>query len=78
MEKWIPPKRLTGSSAAELNILPSYPVNISNNIHNITHNVPLINTTRHNFIPKINYKALLDNEIVAEISHLINNLEETK
>ncbi|KAI5162714.1 hypothetical protein NEAUS03_2070 [Nematocida ausubeli] len=74
MNKWLPPKRLLPSVSYNQNIPTAYTNNIHNNTCNTTYTISLI-CNRSNYIPNINYSALLCDITVAEITELINTLE---
>lgn len=73
--RWMPPKHLSNSSSSKIEIRKNYPVNYTNSNNNTIYSISLINTTRQNYIPNINYKEILNNTTVSEIELILNTLD---
>lgn len=75
MTEWVPPKRLQEMPTTTFTVLESYPKKYINTTINTVYNIPLINTTRQNYIPHINYSSFLNNETIEEIADIVKSLE---
>ncbi|KAH9386538.1 uncharacterized protein NEMAJ01_1434 [Nematocida major] len=78
MNEWAPPRRLKESPSESLNILPEYPTNITNTSVNGTRTIPIINTTSQNYIPRIDYTALLNSEVLEEVREMLGAFEDAE